>query len=63
MKWGRLIVGVTLVAAAFLVVRHMRSDNTGANKFIYTHTGNKVSSDEPGNQFNCQFRLLSDESL
>jgi len=49
MKWGRLIVGVTLVAAAFLVVRHMRSDIIGANKFIYTHIGNNVSSDKPGN--------------
>jgi len=58
MNWGRVIVGVTLVASAFLVVHHMRSDIIGASKFIYTHTGNKVSSDMPGNQFNCQFRLL-----
>jgi len=39
----------------------MRSDIIGASKFIYTHIGNKVSSDKPGNQFNYQFRLLSDE--
>jgi len=61
MNWGRLIVGVTLVAAAFLVVRHMRSDIIGAVKLIYMHNASKVSSGKPGNQFNYQFRLLSDQ--
>jgi len=51
MNWYRIVTAVTLVVAASFAVHHVRRRIIGVRKYISTHNGSRLSSDEPGKQF------------